>query len=134
MIRLIYESKTEHLISDAELKKILEHSQRNNPAKGVTGVLVYGGGAFMQYLEGPEAAVLELYLKILHDRRHTSCELVYISATNQRLFEDWSMGLIKCGPLDMQNFLDFKYRGIDTIPPKVFTELIREFVTKLNET
>ena len=46
---------------------------------------------YMQVLEGPERAVLGLYLKILDDRRHGGGQLIYITPTKERIFEAWSM-------------------------------------------
>ena len=60
MIRLLYISHATREISEAQIQDILQSSRRNNPALGITGVLVHGGGQFMQILEGPEHAVLRL--------------------------------------------------------------------------
>jgi hypothetical protein len=133
MVRLIYVSQASLLVTEEELKKILESSQLSNAAKDITGVLVYGGNTFLQYLEGPDDSVIELYLRILKDPRHINCSLVYISSTEHRVFEDWSMGLIMSDPINIERFLDIKMRGIDAISPKAFTELIREFVNTLNQ-
>ena len=67
MIRLLYISQATQAISDEQVRNILESSRRNNPALGITGVLIHGGGLFMQLLEGPEEGVLRLYVKILDD-------------------------------------------------------------------
>jgi len=60
MIRLLYISHATREISEAQIQDILQSSRRNNPALGITGVLVHGGAQFMQILEGPEHAVLRL--------------------------------------------------------------------------
>jgi len=79
MIRLLYLSQSSSALSKEQVQKILESSRRNNPALGLTGVLIHGGGVFMQVLEGPEQAVLRMYLKILDDKRHINCKIIYTS-------------------------------------------------------
>jgi len=73
MIRLLYISQAAPSINDEQVQDILKSSRRNNPAVGVSGVLLHGGGLFMQILEGPEDAVLRKYVRILDDRRHGDC-------------------------------------------------------------
>ncbi|MDO9598232.1 MAG: BLUF domain-containing protein, partial [Azoarcus sp.] len=94
MIRLLYISQAASGVTEEQVKDILESAQRNNSAVGLTGVLVYGGRLFMQVLEGPEQALLRKYVKILDDRRHSDCEILHISPANDRIFENWSMGII----------------------------------------
>ena len=94
MIRLLYFSQSKDVISDEEIQSILQSSRHNNAGRGIIGVLIYGGGLFMQVLEGPQQAVLRLYVKILDDRRHGS-HIIHIIPTNKRIFEGWSMGSIK---------------------------------------
>jgi hypothetical protein len=70
MIRILYLSQTAHNIADPQVQQILVSSRRNNPGLGLTGVLIYGFGLFMQVLEGPDNSVLRMYTKILDDKRH----------------------------------------------------------------
>ena len=51
----------------------------------IIGIALRGG--VDRWLEGPEVAVLRMYVKILDDRRHGDCEVLHISpATVKR---DW---------------------------------------------
>ncbi len=61
MIRLLYCSQAKPEFNTDTLEEILLTSRKNNSAAGITGVLVHGGGMFMQTLEGPEQAVLRTY-------------------------------------------------------------------------
>ncbi|MCL6485560.1 MAG: BLUF domain-containing protein, partial [Janthinobacterium lividum] len=79
MFRLLYISRAAPTISDEQVQDILQCSRRNNPNTGITGILVHGGGLFMQVLEGPEQEVLRKYVKILDDPRHSAAEILYIS-------------------------------------------------------
>ena len=86
MIRLLYMSSASPTITDEQVQDILVWAREHNPANGITGVLIHGGGLFMQVLEGPEHAVLRQYVKILDDRRHNDVRILHISPTNIRIF------------------------------------------------
>jgi len=92
MIRILYVSQSTHDITDKQVQDILASSRRNNAANGITGVLIHGGGLFMQVLEGPEQSTLRQYVKILDDRRHGDCKIIHIAPANERIFQKWSMG------------------------------------------
>ena len=51
--QLIYTSDAAEGLTDADLGCILATSQRNNAEMGLTGMLLYGRGRFIQVLEGP---------------------------------------------------------------------------------
>ena len=75
-----------------ELLKIVETSQRNNPRRGITGLLVYGGGMFLQWLEGPRAAVEALMATLNTDPRHeTIVRLQVLDGLKERLYPSWVM-------------------------------------------
>ena len=131
MIRLVYISQAVVGITDEQIQNILRSSQRNNAANAVTGVLVYGGGLFMQVLEGSEQAVLRLYVKILDDRRHTDCRLIHISPANEQIFKQWSMAVLDSDPLDFQRIGELRSRRLEAVQSQTFTNLMRDFVRKL---
>jgi hypothetical protein len=132
MIRLLYISQAAPGTTEEQVQDILKAAQRNNPAAGLTGVLVRGGGLFMQVLEGPEHAVLRQYVKILDDRRHSDCRILHISPANDRIFEQWSMGVIDSDPLQFQYIAELRARRPEAVQAKTFTDAMREFVRILN--
>ena len=71
--------------------EILAHASRRNAALGVTGALLCCDGRFLQHLEGPKAAVFELFGAILMDPRHTSVVTVESSGVRSRTFTNWTM-------------------------------------------
>jgi len=131
MIRLVYISQAMVGITDEQVQEILRSSQRNNASNGVTGVLVFGGGLFMQVLEGPEQAVLRLYVKIIDDRRHSDCRLIHISPADEQVFNKWSMAVLSGDPLDFQRIGELRAKRLETVQSQTFTNLMREFVRKL---
>ncbi len=132
MLRIFYLSHATSAISDEQVQDILATAHRNNPAAGVTSVLVHMGGLFAQIIEGPEQAVLRLYGKIMDDRRHSDCRIIHISPANERMFQRWSMGIIRSTPLDFQQIMDLQARRQETVSAKVFSDAINSFVRKHN--
>lgn len=131
MIRLLYYSQVTSGITDEEVRDILQTARRNNPGLGLTGVLVYGAGLFMQLLEGPEAAVLRQYVKILDDRRHGNCQIIHISPAEERMFQDWSMGAIKADPHEFQHLAELRAHRLEAVDSKIFGATLRQFVSLL---
>ena len=79
-------------------------ARRNNAAHGITGLLFFGGGLFLQWLEGPRASVLQLLQNLEADRRHH--DVVVLSRSEEvreRLFGDWDMELV--APDDIREVL-----------------------------
>ena len=80
------------LFSEEELIQLLETSRQNNAKIGVTGMLLYKDGNFMQLIEGPEEAVRALHAKISIDPRHRGLITLLQGHQENREFQDWAMG------------------------------------------
>ncbi|MFT4920362.1 MAG: hypothetical protein ACI8RU_002997 [Zhongshania aliphaticivorans] len=89
---LIYVSSAVQLLLDEELLLLLRQSQTKNLNLGITGMLLYKGGNFMQMLEGEEQTVRELYATIRKDPRHHNVLTIITGSLKARNFKDWSMG------------------------------------------
>jgi hypothetical protein len=85
-------SSAVHPFSKSELTDFLEKSQKRNTALGITGMLLYKDGNFMQVLEGDEVNVRALGAQISQDRRHRGFIQLYSSSIKERSFADWAMG------------------------------------------
>src|SRR4028118_510447 len=70
MFFLVYVSSATRPFSGEDLHILLETCRKNNAELGVTGMLLYKDGNFMQVLEGDEGAVRGLYERIAADPRH----------------------------------------------------------------
>ena len=89
---ILYCSHASESMTGDELLKIVETSQRNNPRRGITGLLVYGGGMFLQWLEGPRPAVETLMATLSTDPRHeTIVRLQVLDGLKERLYPSWVM-------------------------------------------
>lgn len=91
LVRLLYASRAVDTSSDA-IESILHQSRDHNPSTGVTGVLCYGGGIFLQALEGGRMAISELYGHIQRDPRHKDVVLLHYEEISERRFAGWTMG------------------------------------------
>lgn len=91
MFQLVYISTARAPIEPALLDSVLAASRANNAKAGVTGLLVAGTRRFLQALEGPEQAVLDIYSRIKKDPRHHALVLLTGRGVEQRAFGDWSM-------------------------------------------
>lgn len=91
MIHLIYVSTATQEMSKEDLIFLLEQSRNRNERQNVTGMLVYGGGCFLQVLEGEESDVDEIYTAIENDKRNTDNILIEKEPIEERAFPDWSM-------------------------------------------
>jgi hypothetical protein len=70
MYQLVYVSQATCAFSQASLDEVLLLSRRNNKIKGVTGMLVFYNGQFLQVLEGNPSDVIGTYDRIASDPRH----------------------------------------------------------------
>ena len=96
LVRLLYASRAVNP-DPAAIEAILAQSRQHNPASGITGVLCYGNGIFLQAIEGGRSAVSELYGHIQRDARHTNVELLMFEEISERRFGGWTMGQVNMG-------------------------------------
>jgi|ERR1043165_246003 hypothetical protein len=89
---IIYLSSATDLPDDSDLKSILVKSRENNTRDGITGVLLYHEGNFIQVLEGEGEKIHDTYMRILNDKCHKGVHKMIEREAAQRGFPDWSMG------------------------------------------
>lgn len=92
MLRVTYLSRSSNLLTSKALVELLEQCKLNNLNLGVTGMLIYGNGTFLQSLEGDANTVETLLEKIKRDTRHREFQLIKREVTSTRVHENWSMG------------------------------------------
>jgi len=89
---IVYVSSALRLLSLDEIGYLLKRARERNREYGITGVLLYIGGNFMQYLEGPKDNLDVIYKIIQEDEQHFGIIMVSREAIEDRQFSDWSMG------------------------------------------
>lgn len=107
LVRLIYVSRFASGLNRKDLESILRVSRAQNRRKGITGVLCYAPGLFLQCLEGPREAVNELYSRIVSDRRHRQPTLLAYEDIHVRMFEFWSMAYVRTEDLSEEVLLKY---------------------------
>lgn len=92
MLSLVYTSVARTPFSDGDLATLLMNSRATNRRHGLSGVLLYRDGRFVQVLEGPDDVVRRRYDLIAADPRHGEVALLLDETVDERRFGDWSMG------------------------------------------
>ncbi len=90
LYRVVYASKPADF-NDKVRNGILDDSRRWNTQEGLTGILMCRDDLFMQWLEGPEAAVRAAFVRIQKDRRHYDIRPLLLGTLGNRLFPAWAM-------------------------------------------
>ena len=109
LVRLLYASRAIDSRSDA-IDAILAQSRQYNRSCGITGILCYGGGIFLQALEGGRGAVSELYGHIQKDPRHKEVVLLHYEEITERRFGGWSMGQVNMSKINASILLKYAER------------------------
>jgi len=108
MIQITYASTATAPMSTDDLRDILTVSRRYNAAHGVTGMLLYHEGTFLQVLEGEEPEVDSLFDRLSADNRHTDVTILERKTITEREYPDWSMGFKKLSSQDLSNIADLE--------------------------
>ncbi|WP_337001309.1 MULTISPECIES: BLUF domain-containing protein [unclassified Microbacterium] len=92
LISLVYCSTATRPFDDAELGDLLTTSRAANEARGITGMLLYREGEFVQILEGVADDVSFLMARIADDPRHRDIRVLLEEPLHERRFAEWTMG------------------------------------------
>lgn len=92
MIQVSYLSRATRDMSAADLLGLLMHAREKNLASGITGMLLYGNGTFLQVIEGEDAVIEGLVERLGRDSRHAEVRILSRRAVPERQYSDWSMG------------------------------------------
>jgi len=106
LVRLLYASRAIDSRPDA-IDAILTQSRHYNPTCGITGILCYGGGIFLQAIEGGRMAVSELYGHIQKDVRHKDVVLLHYEEITERRFGGWTMGQVNMSKINTNILLKY---------------------------
>lgn len=110
LVRLLYASRAVDTSAEA-IEAILLQSRQHNPSCGITGILCYGGGVFLQAIEGGRMAVSELYGHIQKDPRHKDVVLLDFEEISERRFGGWTMGQVNLLKLNHSILLKYSEKA-----------------------
>lgn len=81
----------------ADLRDIADKAGRNNPRVGITGLLLFDAGRFIQVLEGPHDSIGRLLKRIGRDPRAEGTHIIFDTTVNIRSMASWAL---RVGRLD----------------------------------
>ena len=116
LAQILYASAAKFKLSERELDALLRTSAERNLGNGITGLLLYSDGNFMQVLEGEADVVEATYQRIAQDPRHHLLYRLGTQAIDQREFSAWHMGLVRLSPqeaLTHPALVAVGWRGLD---------------------
>lgn len=130
LVRLLYASRALDTRPEA-IEAIIAQSREYNPTCGITGILCYGGGIFLQAIEGGRMAVSDLYGHIQRDSRHKEVALLHYEEISERRFSGWTMGQVNL--LKLNHSILLKYSEKPELDPysvsgKVSMALLEELM------
>lgn len=90
---IFYRSKAVKPPTPTELEAIVSEAQARNSRLGITGMLLYENGRYVQTLEGPPIELDQIWASVRQDSRHTEIEVLSEHLAPGRLFSGWHMQL-----------------------------------------
>ena len=94
MRQFVYASAATQPFSTAALHTLLRKARARNSFYGVSGMLLYNAGSFLQVLEGEASNLQIIRDSIFRDARHANTKVLGDKPIERREFEAWSMGFI----------------------------------------
>lgn len=91
---IAYVSRAAAPVDSNELSALEDEARRNNRATGITGLLVFDAGHYVQVLEGPADAVDATLARIREDPRHEDFEQILDKPISERSFARWALASI----------------------------------------
>lgn len=119
-------SRLDRAVAAAEVDRIIATARHNNPARRLTGGLIFTENHFAQVLEGDSDTLDGMLASLARDPRHEALTVVERRPIERRQFPHWAMAY--SGP---SFFLDRHIRPLLAGAPdagQVLAELTREFI------
>lgn len=114
MHQVVYSSAAVVPFSEPQLAELLGRARKNNERLGVSGMLLYHDGSFLQVLEGDIRVLDTLFTLISADKRHRRIVTLLRREVDERHFGDWRMGFasMKNLPANLPGYSDYlRLRG-----------------------
>ena len=127
-----YVSAASGLFDVEALSALLAQSRRDNARLGLSGMLLYQDGSFIQYLEGPATPLAATMKRILDDPRHSGVIQLTAGPADQRLFGDWSMGFADAAlTAQRPGGFDLTWSNLGERLPPDFPLIVRTMMTQV---
>ena len=135
MKQLFYVSNTSLSFKGKEdIENILTKASYFNHKQGLSGILLYHSGIFLQLLEGEAADVDHLYSKIFNDPRHNNVTLLFDIEGKERLFSKWDMAYKEVNEIDIKMVNQIlSWTRLIQKSPEIDNELILKMLSQFEE-
>ena len=130
LVRLLYASRATDTAC-AAVDDILVQARSFNPGAGITGILCFGSGIYLQVIEGGRRAVNQLFNRIQKDPRHHDIVILDYQEIEERRFGGWTMGQVNAGRINNSILLKYAEKTeLDpySLPGKVSLALLEELL------
>ena len=110
--RTVYMSTAVGVLRAEELDRIYFRANAANSGAGITGLMLFYEGVFLQVLEGPQSGVVSLLEKIRRDRRHANLVVLESGPVAERSFAQSAMHFVAARNLsagEKQAFSDLRH-------------------------
>ena len=111
-------------LDEGQLLEILSAARDLNALDGITGLLIFNGTHFLQWIEGPPQAIDELVDKLRRDPRHEGFEVRDERFADERLFGHWSMQLVRVRSRHLQAREDIAHALPGNLPAHVRDRIV----------
>lgn len=138
MYHLVYTSSATISFKNIDVLNLLKGCRARNRQQGITGMLIYIEGNFIEALEGEETLVKSLFDEIRKDSRHHDLTILFEETFDEghavRSFPEWSMSLRNFHELQVANISGLNtfvqhiaYSGHSFRSPCLCWDLLRTF-------
>jgi hypothetical protein len=130
MRQLVYSSAAVVPFSEAELTTLLARARANNARLGLSGMLLYDEGSFLQVLEGETGVLSALFDVIGRDKRHHRVTTLLEREVDGRHFGEWHMGFASAKnlPEHLPGYSEYlRLRGVPAEAPNAAVRLLAAF-------
>lgn len=119
----------------SKLCELVDDAARFNLEAGVTGVLLFDGGRFLQYIEGPADGVDVAYSRVLGSSSHSEIMELHRGNVATRRLPFWPMKWLpaeaaEVGRLATADWIGFKLRGDPRARNATAIDLLTDIVSR----
>jgi len=112
-----YVSEAVEGIEGADIDRILVEASSFNRVAGVTGVLMFDGRRFLQYLEGPDDGVAPVEQRVINARSHQRMRELARGDVATRYFPRWTIASARIEAEVMDAIVDVEWNGFAAAAP-----------------
>lgn len=111
LVRCLYASRPAAPLAADVLDSILAQSQKNNPRRGITGMLCFTHEIFIQVIEGGRDEVCKLFNAIVRDERNVDVRILVYEEITERKFGNWTMGQVNVEQINPAMLLKYSEKS-----------------------